>query len=292
MFVLTVTGSGGELRAGIPNFITITPSDPATTYYTIDGSEPTISNSYIYVNPIPILNEALDIITVKTFAITAVGDVSECFIKSFIETIPSPFEERPGDRANTRGIIINTPPSLSPPDIVKAFDSEGVDSVFQDESDLDYEIIVSSGELITVVSTPSRTTVRARDDWESTNVNSADFNPRARVINIDSEDPDNQINILMRPYGSMRDSTKMDLGSEMYEHDTYVSGGYMRTMYSHATGKVESFYFDSNSLQYSIVSRDIKPGEYSLNLNTVTRGRASSLGKIFSWIYPGRGNLF
>jgi len=292
MFVLTVAGAGGELKAGIPNFITISPSDPATIYYTIDGSEPTISNSYIYVTPIPILDEMLDIVTVKTFAITSDGDVSECFVKSYIETSGIPFDERPGDRGNTRGIVINTLPDVVPPDVVKAFDSEGVDSVFQSESDLDYEILLSPDEVITVVSTPTRSTLRARDDWESTNVNSADFNPRARVIYLDSEDPDNQINILMRPYGSMRDSTKVDLGSEMFEHDTYVSGGYMRTMYSHTTGRVASYYFDSNSLQYVIVERDLRPGEYQLNLSTAPRSRSSSVGKVFGWIWPGRGNMF
>lgn len=295
MFSLTIEGTGGESHAGIPNYITITPSSPATIYYTIDDSEPTIENAFIYVNPIPI-DSSLIILNVKVFAITSDGDVSDMFTRTFVEdeeTITYGKYRKGPSAVLQPGVIIDTPPHSIPPDIVKGWDIDGNPKVYQDEPDDDYEIVKQNSEIITVVCSPYNILTEEENNWRESNLADNNFNPRARVINIDIDNPRNQINLIMRPFGSMRDSTKVDLGSEMYELEgTYVSGGFMRRMYNHDTGRMTSYYFDSNSLQYVLLERSLENNEFGINLSGIKTGRAKTIGFVFQWMWPGRGNMF
>lgn len=295
MFALSILASGGEQKPGLPYFVTITASEPATIYYTYDGSDPTIYNAYVYTVPIPVPDD-MEVFNVKAFAITADGDVSETFVKTFFEEVEPPIEQpfsRKGPATiNQPGIVVDTGVDYQ----YNAVDADGDETAWQDEPDDDYEIVYEGDRVITVVSTPADQTGTLKDnDWVAqSSPSDVYFNPKAKVIVIDADDPDQVPEIIMRPYGSMRDMDKTYNGQELLEFGTYISGGYMMSYYSADTGRYAGYYFDTNDQRYVVVERDLNEGEFILDASRIIPWRRSDegLGKVLVWFWPGRANQF
>lgn len=294
MIALTIVGSGGVNSKNIPNFVSITSSVASTIFYTIDGSEPTLKNSYVYTQPIPI-SETLEIITIYAFAINADGDVSEMFAQTFIadEDNPSmPFYRKGSATILQPGVTINKPDEGL--DIPNAVDADGEETAFQDKVDSEYEIVEDQSAVITVSVTPSGSTGTRYDDaWvPSSNLSDTFFNPKARVIYIDADNPDNPIEPIMRMFGSFANLVKYQGGQQLTEFGPPVSGGLMRTQYSTDTGRRTSYYYDNIALNFIIIDRQLRDGEYNLNVSRPAPwGKSKGVGLIFQWNYPGRGNM-
>ena len=294
MFALSIKGTGGEQEPGIPYFVTMTANEPATIYFTYDGSDPTIYNAYVYTTPVAVPAD-IEVFNVKAFAITADGDVSDTFVKTFYETTEPPIVQpfyRKGPAATLQpGVIVDSGVDYK----YNAIDADGDETAWQDLPDEDYEIILEGDEVITIVSADPGDTGTLRDDDWVTQSSPSDkfFDPKAKVIVIDADDPDQVPEIIMRPFGSMRDMDKTYNGQELMEFGTYVSGGYMRSCYSAATGKYISYYFDTNDQRYVIIERDLLPGEHTLNAGSVMPWKRGNqgIGQIFMWLWPGRGNI-
>jgi hypothetical protein len=291
VFALTIIGSGGESAPGMPNFITITASSPATIYYTIDGSEPTLDNSYVYTQPVDISSTTSGIVTVYSFAITAGGDVSEMFAKSFVEE--STDVEPIASLSSLFGDLVK---SYNLENIPNAIDADGNDVAFQDDENEDYDIIIPDSQLVTVVTTPSSDTGAVDDDDWVTSSSPSDifFNPKARVIYVDTDSDENAVDTTIYHMGSRADLVKYRGGQVLREPYPIISGSLVRRMYSFDTGNYAAYYYDNISNNWVIMERKLLNGEFSLDrFSTSTwRRRGSGIGIVFQWLFPGRGNRF
>src|SRR5690606_27287567 len=80
----TVTASPAGGIYSSPQIVNLNASEPATIYYTIDGSQPD-TNSTIYTGPVSVISST----ELKFFAVDSAGNVGSIMTESYvIDTVP------------------------------------------------------------------------------------------------------------------------------------------------------------------------------------------------------------
>lgn len=284
---LTFTASVEEIVSGVPQSVEITADAVATIFYTLDGTTPTESSS-VYTEAISFPDNTNSVV-LKAFAIGTELNESEVFTQTYAPDIT---------RLNRTHIVgaegVKVDAVADERDNTIGYDDDGIAISYTDEELYKLQDIYSeqgfrgigSGTAISVdTPDPEDTPYPYDNDFTpySTNETANTFNPYALVIVMDSRDETEVPKILNRPWGSLRNPAREFNGINLRgENSTYISGGFVKTMYSQKNNVMVSTYWDHNT------NRWVK----SINeLPTIPRtGGWGNLSQplVFRWISRGR----
>jgi hypothetical protein len=321
VIAISILESPLQLLAGIPSNVTLNTNVPATIFYTLDGSEPTVG-SLVAVGPITMPTNSADVV-LKAFATDGVStsatitqeyktDIvgarqphdkvfrdSDCGGKA---TYPfgSPaesfnFPERFG---NTGGVIVD---DERKPREDTGYDgtAHGVGAGYVNTPKSQYQFLFSEtnaiGEMGRGIGTlPARViSVKPRNDntqAESSNTASPMFDPRALVIFQDSreEQYDPDIPRINRPYFDLEDQAKARDGRLLTAVDAITpQGGFLKAHYNPTDNSLTYYYYDNRVARWIISKEPYYPSQNpTANMSSfVTRSsRGQGVGMIFKWI--------
>lgn len=323
---ITITESELKLVEGIPSSILLETNIPATIFYTIDGSDPTLSSD-IAIGPIQLPTNK-NTITLKVFATD--GSITSPIIThlfgpntsslrqprdkvsgiNFFTKSHFPFGTRGpspavnGIYGNTAGTVVNAPLK---PKISDGYDGTGTGTPagYTNEPLLDYTLIFSEtnsigkrgvgiGTIPTAVTTVKDNSALNEQDQYSKTTDKL-FNPKALVIFQDSgEEQPEDIPIVNRPHFSLEGPHVRD-GALMNTSETQpTTGSALRQHFNSADNTITYYYYDNRSGRWIISKVPFTPkneniGNYS---SIVFPSRKSGTGFVFKWIPGIRRNLY
>lgn len=284
---LTFTSSNEEITYGIPKTVSITSNVPATIYYTLDGTTPDI-DSTIYISAIS-MPDGEDSIILSAFGVDADGYSGSILSKTYaanwtaIEKLPHHYYT---------GVVVDRYSDNT--NIVVGYDADGDPNAYTDISNIYMDELhsakgmfgIADGTLIEIGTPVYSDTPWPFDDPFQIQSSPSDetFNPNALTIIIDNR-KDNQVQIINRPYGSIRHMTREVWGQLRLggSESTYVSGGFVRRFYSPKNNVMVSYYFDHNSTRWVKGIQDLPD-----NIPNVFSFNQTSGPLVFMWIDRGR----
>ncbi len=323
---VTITESSEQVISGIPRSIAFSANIPATIFYTLDGTDPTLFSS-IYIDPIVLPTDKLSI-TVKVFATNGVDTspiITELYETNLLnnarlnhaatdaaagENIPGiyPFGSNapqptttflnPGDAS----ITVNDPDKTQIP---SGFDGSGQPNSFTNEpfNTENYSIKYSTTDFLGrqgkgIGNLPATVTVEAEPTPpETSSAYSQIFDPRAKVIyqdvtNENLDDPP----IINRNYFSMENPEKARDGNLYFNSGLDappVSGSFVRSHYNPRDNTITYYYLDTTVNKWIISKTPYQPnGSFDGNLSGVLSSREPGSRYVFNWIPFTRRVLF
>lgn len=294
---ISATSLGTELIAGIPQFVALDTNVPATMFFTLDGSVPTVYSS-VYLTPIEM--PTYGSVRLRAMA-TSGADLGYLDITYFTPT--SALHRHL--RIDGYGIGIAVDAYSVDPVLVDGYGADDTGHVIIPARRSDYELedleIKYSrtgfdgegyGTLIEMGPQPEDVKERSEEidgDFSSPNRQNVYFNPKATTIVIDGTDGygDQVVRIINRPLDGTLDVLKYLQGKTMYEPQPYISGGHVKTFYNYQTGRLCAYYFDANECRWIKSIQNFDP-------NTVPRGIGLRMGiqpLVFKWIYNKRSGI-
>ena len=287
--ILTFTGSDDEIVSGIPQTMTIESNIPATIHFTLDGSTPTTS-SPIYVGTFE-MPDGQNSVTLSAFGVDGIGDSGPILTQVFAPDVTT---ISIGRHTGLEGFVIDRADDGL--DNVIGYGADGDANRIIDFNIEDLDIIRSErgfqglleGTAVKVtVPDPSKTATLTDDNFQpfSTPEVGELFNPEARTILIDNR-KDNDLNITLRPYGSLHNVQREFGGKRLLEpadDATYVSGGFVRRFYDSKKKVMVSYYFDHNEGRYVKNIQELPAAIPAVNY-------AGNFGNplVFKWIDRGK----
>lgn len=293
---ITATGFGGELLAGIPQFLSLETNVPATIFYTLDGSVPTAA-SPVYVGAFEMPQELS--VRLRALAISGLdtGTLDVVFgsepLPVFASKQPRPVVDAYVDvTAFYDGYSLDGLNAATIP--AKGSDEDLSDSLFR-FSPTDH-LGNPPGVLISIGFPDPRVFAEERQKGISLQASSPNnqnvfFNPRSLYVVIDGRDGyADQVHdgyrIINRPHAGTMDITRYLGGKLLYEPHPYISGGLVRFFEDRKKGIRVSYYFDHNETRWikSIqrISDSLPPG--------VGR-RPASIPFVVKWIQNRRSMI-
>jgi len=304
MAVLTITavGHGPQLMAGIPQLVELEANLPATIYFTLDGSEPTVS-SPVYLQEIQL--PTMMHVHLRALAISGPdrGTLDITFMSA--PSIVHPTRRFEGYGA---GIVVDA--YGIPEVVIDGYGPDGQRPVGDFEYPVDVPVRGSDIPLIDLETKYSRTgfdgegsgtliSVGFPQDLgqresaidgraSSPNHNNVFFNPRSQFIVIDGRDgyQDQSVFIINRPMGGTMDEVKYLGGKSLYEPSPYISGSLVRQFYNYEKGIGVFYYLDQNECRWI---KSIQKMEEKLPPNIGMRRGGNPL--VFAWIYNKRSMI-
>lgn len=309
---LVITESDFEKIAGIPAFIEVETNVPATVFYTLDGTEPTVSSS-IYINKITLPTDKSQVI-LKIFATNGVENsivFSKIYGSSFVGIDPgssivtnynqyrtgtnyAPFGDMLQDLSPTfgpaAGLIID---KSEIPNTLDGYNANGdfIGSIDQTVPRLDfiYSETDGKGNVGRGIGTVSYSTIREPDPPpDQSAVNDKFFNPKAKVIFQSYTDTENQdISMLNRGSFTLINSEKANNGAQYYYNPgtLQTAGSALRQHFNSKDSTMTYYYFDSASLRWIISKEKYLPTVSTNYANVIPVSRVSGSGLVFKW-YP------
>lgn len=320
---ITISKSTTQVVAGIPRTITLTTSIPATIFYTLDGTTPTLSSS-IATGPI-ILPTDVQTVVLQAFAtdgVTTCPIISESFGSSTVgnrqphDTVSGlndvtkgatyPFGSQdpggPGIYGNTGGVTVDSPSIAGTPD---GYDGTATGTpsnetdVPIDELDIIFSETNAIGERGAGIGTlPAEVFVRIPGPVQesvipsegSNNTSSPVFNPKSLVIFQDTREPP------FDPEKPMVNHNSFDLESlEFTRHGNLLNttadeglvpmGSVLKSHFNPVDNTITYYYRDGQTNRWIISTTPFiaKNPEVS-NLSKIVFGRERGVGKIFQWV--------
>lgn len=252
---LTFTPSETEIIAGIPESVEISSNSPATIYYTLDGTLPTLLSS-IYTSAITLPTDE------NAVTLSAVAYYVDQGVQVPSAVLSNTYYTDQSDLNRTRwiffeGVVYSYPGGQ---DIPFYYDVNG---------DVSYEIDVDPAELDFIEPSRTRLGEEVGTDNEVTPVDpdetaslidneipefstpngDAPFKPSAKFILIDSRDgaEEQSVRLINGPYMSLRDSKRYFNGIDFYrlQGHNHISGSLTKIHYNRQKGVMVAYYFDS-----------------------------------------------
>lgn len=313
VLTLILTESPVQVVAGIPLNVSVSTNLPATIFYTLDGSEPTI-NSDIYLEPI-ILPTNAPSATLKVFATDGTNTstilTKEYYSATFgggrrqynkiinqdIKPLPGPAlfpfgTDAPAPNTKygkTAGITVDSTSVAGIPD---GYDGTATNT-HVNETDLpltSYKMRYSPGTLpaqVSIVVPPAPP--------QHSNANRKLFNPKALVIIQDGREPpaDPDRPILNRQFFFLenpelaRDGTNF---STTALDGAVPTGSLVRQHYNPREQTITYYYFDSRSTRWIISKEPYTPKASEFTLSEIVHPSSESGSKyVYKWI-PFKGS--
>lgn len=316
---ITITESALQLLAGIPSTVTLDTSVPATIFYTLDGTEPTIASNVV-VGPIVMPTNSGQVV-LKAYATDGV-DTSAIITQTYTTNVipgrhphdkvinaessnnkatfpfgsPAEAMNPPQRFGNTGGIIYDDGVD---PQAAGAFNGADGYGDFFTPPKSQYQFLFSETNAIGergrgIGTLPARViSVKPRNDNEqttSTNAAGPMFDPKALVIYQDSRDEpyDPDIPRINRPYFDLEDQAKSRDGSLLTAVDAITpQGGFLKAHYNPKDNTLTYYYYDNRVMRWIISKEPYNPSQNpTSNMSgIVTRSsRGQGVGMIFKWI--------
>jgi|SRR5690606_9211830 len=315
---ITIKESPLQLLAGIPSNVTLDSNVPATIFYTLDGSDPSISSS-VAVGPIEMPTNSGSVV-LKAFATDGVDTspvISQQYKTNIVPgrhphdkvygldnvagkaTYPfgSPAEAfSPGQRfGNTAGQVVDNQQGPRVPTGYDGFDGY---AGYQNPNEK-YQVLFSETDQIGQMgrglgTLPARVLwVKPRNDNTqtiSTNAAGPLFDPRALVIFQDSreEQYDPDIPKINRPYFDLEDPARARDGTLLTNVDTITpQGGFLKAHFNPTDNSLTYYYYDNRVARWIISKEPYSPSmNPTVNMSgIVTRSsRGEGVGMVFKWI--------
>lgn len=317
---ITIAQSAVQKVAGIPLTVTLTTNIPATIFYTLDGSNPTIASSVV-TGPIalPTNNPS---VTLKAFA-TDGPNTSPTITKLFAQDITGarqahdevtglnqsankatfPFGDRFSSAAPifgnvSRTNIVDSPSIAGIPD---GYDGTGTGSIANEtDNAIDSLSLVFSetnsigargrgigtlpATVTVVVPTPSHPST-------SSDANSPFFNPKSLVIYQDGtqEAYDPEMPQMNRPFIHLEDPERVRDGALQFNtafEGSVPTGGLVRQHFNPRDQTITYYYFDSTVLRWIISKEPFTPKDPQIGQlsNMVFSSRSSGDRFVYKWI--------
>jgi hypothetical protein len=281
--ILTMTESENQLISGLPEYVEFETSEPATVFYTFDGSEPDedsdMAAGRVY------LPTLLGSFTLKAFATNTISS-SVTLEEDYFVTQD---DLRSSRRVDEEGITVL--PSGEDPIDSLAVDADGNDAqetvVERDDLDIKTSRTNRIGEKLESGSSKDfinfvedEITSITEEFVSSPNDDNYDFNPNAKVIIINGytqEDTESQaVQVINRPHGTM--TVTSPFYNEHLQQEPIVTGNFVRSMYNPNTRKIVFYYAESRENRWI---KSIQKVEDPITID-VTGGVEP--GFVFQWI--------
>jgi len=272
MIVLTLEESTVEYISGFPEYVSFSTSNPATVYYTLDGTDPdetsliAVDNVYLPTNG--------SAFTLKAIAISL--DDSSAILEEEYKTDSTDLD---GPRyLGDEGISIlsygaEVVDSLS-------FDADGNEAQEVAVAFSDLEIKASRTDSGGVMLDDKKTSIPfvnfsesspiSIETVESTPNDNVEFDPSARFIIIDGSTDakfENQVvKIVNRPYSTFGPTSKF-YEERLGQQEPIVTGNYVRSYYNPSTGIYISYYWESLESRWIKSIQKIERTELSVGPN-------------------------
>ena len=272
MIVLTLEESTVEYISGFPEYVSFSTSNPATVYYTLDGTDPdetsliAVDNVYLPTNG--------SAFTLKAIAISL--DDSSAILEEEYKTDSTDLD---GPRyLGDEGISIlsygaGVVDSLS-------FDADGNEAQEVAVAFSDLEIKASRTDSGGVMLDDKKTSIPfvnfsesspiSIETVESTPNDNVEFDPSARFIIIDGSTDakfENQVvKIVNRPYSTFGPTSKF-YEERLGQQEPIVTGNYVRSYYNPSTGIYISYYWESLESRWIKSIQKIERTELSVGPN-------------------------
>lgn len=324
---INILESSAQIVSGIPKTVTLSTNVPSTIFYTLDGTEPSVSSA-VYVSPIRLPIDKPSV-TLSIFATNGV-DVSPIIIENYTSDIlnNTRLPHSAMDGYSGKGYRSNYPFGTGPDVIQGPYTSPGDAGYTVDNPDLpatpttlnadgypaaftnlpynieNYEIIYSTtnwlGETGPGIGTlPGKVEVEEpTPDPEETEQFTKLFNPKAYVIfqDFSKENPDDppQIN---RQFFSSEDPNKVRDGNNYYNvglDAPTTTGAFLRSHYNPRDNTITYYYYDSAASRWIISKTPYQPnGSWDGNLSGIKFSRREKGANfVFEWVQHPRRILF
>lgn len=324
---VSVTESAEQIVSGIPKTVSISTNVPATIFYTLDGSVPTLFST-MYTGSIFLPVDKLTVI-LNVFATNGSDSspiVTETYLTNMLGNTRLPHSATDQSaEANIPGLYpFGTPPIqpnspfLSPalagvtvddpekPSTSTGFDGSGNQTGFTDQpyNIENYQIVYSTTDSLGqtgpgVGNLPATAKIKLEEPIpETTEQFSNMFDPRAFVIfqDFDTENPNDppQIN---RQFFTLEDPNKARDGNHYFTSGLDappVNGSFLRSHYNPRDNTISYYYLDTWTNRWIISKQQYKPsGTFDGNLaGVVMGGREKGSRYVYQWIPFTRRVLF
>lgn len=323
---ISISESSAQIVSGIPKTITLSTNIPASIFYTLDGSDPTLFST-IYTGPITMPTEFLSI-TFKVFASNGVDNspiISETYFTNELNNarlprhatdaqaganLPSlyPFGTNPNQptvhftNPGNAGLNVNDPALPRAPTGYGA-NAQPTGETNQPYNFQNYSIVYPEGnsinEPLKVGQLPSKITVKPRADIpESSDYSSKFFDPKAFVIFQDAstEDPAKPP-MINRAHFSAENHERVRTGNNFFVSGLDApptTGAFVRSFYNARENTMTYYYYDQIANKWIISKAPYQPKDpdagalYQIKFSRNHKGA----GMVFQWIPFARRVLF
>jgi hypothetical protein len=289
---LTFNPSINEMVSGVPEYIEIDTNEPATIYYTVDGSTPTI-NSTIYVGSIytPTGTESF---TLQAFGVDGSDVAGEVLTQVYAADTTRTTKSR---LVGGEGVIVDS--AVEPVLTTDGFDAGGSAVRFEtlDPQEVaDLTIRSAKGrnglepgtQVVVNIPDPSTTSNPYDDNFQETSTPqyAATFNPYAKTITMDNR-ISNETQLTLRTFQSLENVYTENGGKRIREQTTegcYISGGKVRSFYDQRNNVMCSYYFDHNNERWIKNIQQLPANIQS----TIGHHNSGGLSTVFAWVPRGR----
>jgi hypothetical protein len=321
VITITINESSDQVVSGIPKTVILDTNVPATVFYTLDGSVPTVSST-IAVGPIklPTIQPSVTLKAFATDGVTTSAIITELYSGSIVSDRnardriyglspegvplgqapdPYPFGDyaptQPVIYGNTAGIVVDAPGVSGIPD---GYDgtATGTPSNYTDLPISSYELEFSDSNSIGergrgIGTLPAQVTIIIPPPApEQSKVNSKLFNPKAMVIFQDGRDPpeDPEVSLLNRQFFNLENpETARDgilYGTTAIE-GSVPHGSFLRAHFN-ARENTYTFYYRDSLTNRWIISKEpyMSKDPMAGALYNVVFRKQDGIAKIFKWI--------
>jgi hypothetical protein len=319
---ITITTSTEQVISGIPKTVALETNVPASIFYTLDGTDPTLFST-IYTSPIHLPFDQLSI----TFKVMATNGtdfspiVIESYVSNMLDNARLPHSGTTGQaEAIAPDLYPFGTPTLQPnstftspgdvsitvddpllPATPTAFDSDGNPTAFTNRPfDLEnysiiYSITDAEGQRTPGVGNlPADVVIKSETAPPEENQQFSNmFDPRALVIfqDFSKENPDDPVQ-LNKQYFTSENVEKARDGAYLYSSGLDappVNGSFVRSFYNQRENTMTYYYYDSWANRWIISKSPFQPtGNFDGNLS----GAATAWGgKVYEWVPFARRTL-
>jgi hypothetical protein len=302
MAILTISAEslGPELIAGIPMLVALSTNLPSTIYFTLDGSEPTLTSA-VYIQPIQLPTDQISI-QLRALAISGSDsgqlDVTYSVDSGIVDATTAYYGDSRGPIVDAYDVPEDFMDGYGPGDDLVVDEPVRYSDIPIEDLELQYSRTgpegMGPGTLI-AIGFPD-TEVMARKvgavdaDASSPNNDNVFFNPRSLFITIDGRDgyQDQSVFIINRPWAGTMDITKYLGGKSLYEPSPYISGGFVRSFRDWEKGIIVFYYFDHNETRWIKSIQYLDPDKQPANI-----GNRNQTGGplVFKWIHNRRSMI-
>jgi len=322
---VSIVRSSEEIVSGIPRKITLSSNITASIFYTLDGTDPTISSN-IYIDPVFLPTNYLSI-TVKVLATNGIDYspiISETYSTNILNNLRLPHSATNEPVGENLGLLYpfgsSSPqpnsnyfnpgnagvnvydPSL--PATPNGFNADGLPDGYSNKPyNLEnYSIEYSTTDFLGqygqgVGNLPAKVTViQPTPVPEESNVNKKIFDPRALVIFQDAstEDPTDPA-IINRQFFSMENLQKSRDGNAFFNANLDappVSGGFLRSYFNPRENTMTYYYFDQIANRWIISKMPYYPNNNSGSMAGMYLSKSKGAGMVYAWQPYQRRILF